>query len=410
MVQSSSQVQESHDRYWWSSYGTFPPADAQATRPHAGRVIAHYRKLRGWKAEQLASTLGVKRSQMFGIEQNPELPKVVSRRELLASALNIPPVLMGLASVETVMSQPVIKASTLPSTTSQAYESVLELAWTAYYSSSAQQAAGTVSHFLTLLENERGTASGVARDQLGALLCRFYQLSGVAARDRLDFYMAISQGSQALDIAIALRNAELITSSLFRRARTYIEMGRAEMAVRDLEQAKDNAERSRDPQRCYALLCLAEAYSIATPHDSQKRQESLLLLDRVGRTVRTHGVLAGDGSFTKVDAPGLHMIRGDILRRFGMLDEASNALLIARDHLPRHFVRWQGNLLVSEAQLCYAEKDVDGACELSLDALSILDETRSSSTKAKLERLHARMERIAPLSSSVKELGQRLQK
>jgi len=99
----------------------------------------------------------------------------------------------------------------------------------------------------------------------------------------------------------------------------------------------------------------------------------------------------------KVDVPGWSMIRGDVLRRFGRLDDAEDALLIVRDHLPKNFVRWQGNLLVAEAQLYYAERDVESCCELAQDALDILEETQSVSTKAKIERLYVRLQKLHQL-------------
>ncbi len=402
MVQSNVQPQEG---YWWSSYGPFPPADEEATRPHAGRVIAHYRKMRRWSAACLAQHIGLKRSQMYHLEQQANPPEPFSRRELLARVLMIPPILLGLPD----FAQRVSSHSMLPQTTIEAHESVLRLAWSAYYSSSAEEAAITVALFITHLENEIQASSGIAADQLRATLCRFYQLSGVAARDRLDWQTAQAHGTRALDLAWHLCNADLIVTALLRRARTYVEMRRYDLAVTDLEQARASVERARDPARSYALLCLAEAYSLAFPHDSGRQRESLRLLDGVARVVRSQGILEGDGSHMKVDVPGMLMMRGDILRRFGALDEANEALLIAREQLPRHFVRWQGNLLVAEAQLCYAERDFEGACDLATDALSILGETRSRVSRAKIERLHARMARVAPGVRAVQELGAHLE-
>lgn len=400
-------VQQHEQDHWWSSYGPFLPADEQATRPHAGRVIAHYRKLAGWSAARLGAELGLKERQVYNMQNNPDVPEPLSRRELLVQALHIPPALLGvvaLAHVSPVSQQ----ASTLPPDTTEAYEHMLKLAWNSYYGGSAELAAAAVAHWLKHLEALISQSYGVTQDRLRAILCRFYQLSGVAARDRLDWDTSLTHASQALNLAFELGNAELVTSSLFRRARTHVEMRNIEPAIADLERALPYAERSRTPQRCYTLLCLAEAYSLASPCEAERRKTSIRLLDTVARTVRSQGVLEGDGSNTKVDAPGMLIIRGDVFRRFGDLEEADNALQIAHDHLPRHFVRWQGNLLVSEAQLAFAEQNIEGACDLSIDALDILNSTRSSSTRAKIERLHARMRRVAPAVLAVKELGERI--
>jgi len=104
------------------------------------------------------------------------------------------------------------------------------------------------------------------------------------------------------------------------------------------------------------------------------------------------------------------MVRGDVLRRFGRLEEAQEALLIVRDSLPKNFTRRQGNLWVAEARLCHAERDIPGACDLALDALDLLDETRSSSTRMKIERLYRRLVKDAPRHPDVLKLERRLLK
>jgi hypothetical protein len=54
----------------------------------------------------------------------------------------------------------------------------------------------------------------IKRDQLISMLCRFYQLSGVAARDRMDTARALRASKKAVDLAFQLENPELVSSSL----------------------------------------------------------------------------------------------------------------------------------------------------------------------------------------------------
>jgi hypothetical protein len=70
--------------------------------------------------------------------------------------------------------------------------------------------------------------------------------------------------------------------------------------------------------------------------------------------------------------------------------------------------RWQGNLLVSEAMLYQAQHETSESCTLALDALSIVRETESSSTKAKIDRLYASLAQDNPRHPMVRELGQQL--
>lgn len=399
---------------WWYAYGPFPPGEGNM--PHAGRVIAAYRELKGWDASRLGVELGIKERQVYNIEGSPALPEPLSRRELLVRTLGIPSALMGVLVLNYTPGRSLALLSgqgqldVLPSSTLEAYESVLALAWEVYYTSSAQRSAATAALWLQHLRDSVEIVNGIAQDQLRALLCRFYQLSGVIARDRLDFDAALAHTGESLALAEHLGNAELMASSLYRRGRAYVEKGQYDLAVEDLERALPYAQRSRNPLRCYVYICVAEAYSLLAPTNKSLQKKSLSLLDDVGRSVRAAraSVLEGDGSYTKVDVPGLHMIRGDVLRRFGRMDDAEDALLIVRDHLPKNFTRWQGNLLIAEAQLCLADGDYRGACELAQDALTIIAETRSSSNRAKVERLYKSLVRTVPRYSGVQALGERL--
>lgn len=399
---------------WWSAYGSFTPGENGL--PHAGQVIRMYRKRKGWSAERLAHALDIEKRMVYYIEGSLSLPEPYTRRQMLVGLLSIPPALLGVLELaalpEHMGGMPLQgRVAVLPKSAVRAYEEVLVLAWESYYMSSAQNSASAVTLWLSHLGTSAKGASGIAADQLRALQCRFHQLSGVIGRDRLDFKAALADARKGLTLAESLGNGELIASSLHRRARAYVEMKRYDLAVKDLERALPWARQSRDPLRSYVLICLAEAYSLHVPDDVEKRKQSLDLLDEVGKTVRAArgDVLVGDGSFTRVDAPGLLMVRGDVLRRFHRLEDAQNALSMVGNLLPRGQTRWQGNLLVAEAQLSWAEGDVTSCSEVALDALTVMRETKSASNRAKIVELYRDMYVKDPIHSGVRELGQRLQ-
>lgn len=158
-------------------------------------------------------------------------------------------------------------------------------------------------------------------------------------------------------------------------------------------------------------MFLAETYSLLSPTDTELSRKSLQLLDEVDRTVRAYGVLEGDGSFVKVDVAGLYMIRGDVLRRTCHIKAAQQALLIVRGSLPKEFIRWQGNLCLSEAQLALADGDMAGRCQLALRALDVIEATRSQSNREEVSRLYSALltsEKIEPSHPHLRELGTRL--
>lgn len=291
--------------------------------------------------------------------------------------------------------------------TVQAYEDVLALAWEAFYTSSVQRAASTVEHWLRLLALQINIVPGLS-DQLTDLQCRFLQLKSVIARDRTDFPTAFVAIDEAIAIAFRLNRAELIASSLYRRAKIHAAQQRYLAAVSYLESALPHASASRDPLRCYISMLLAEMYSLLAPGNEEYSRKSLTLLDEVDRTVRSHGVLEGDGSYVKVDVPGLYMIRGDVLRRAGQFKEAQEAIVVVRDSLSRDFTRWQGNLLLSEARLALAEGDITTSAQRGCEVLEITAATRSRSGEAKVHRLYWDIWKVEPEHARVKELGVRL--
>ncbi len=291
--------------------------------------------------------------------------------------------------------------------TIQAYEDVLALAWEAFYTSSVQRAASTVEHWLRLLDMQITIMPGLS-DQLTDLQCRFLQLKSVIARDRTDFPTAFAAIDEAIAIAFRLNNAELIASSLYRRAKIHAAQQRYFSAVSYLESALPYAASSRDPLRCYISMLLAEMYSLLAPGNEEYSHKSLTLLDEVDKTIRSHGTLEGDGSYVKVDVPGLYMIRGDVLRRAGQLKEAQEALVVVRESLSRDFTRWQGNLLLSEARLALAEHDITTSVQRGYEVFEITSATRSRSGEAKVHHLYWDIWKAESEHARVKELGVRL--
>lgn len=398
-----------HTYHWWQTYGHFDPGEGNF--PHAGQVIRHYRGILGINIEEFAHLLNISVRRAYELEEAAAMPKSLSRRQMLADLLGIPVALLNLP-VQTLVQPPVLHNTggyaIIHPDTMQAYEDVLDLAWGTYYTSNVQRSSRTVDYWQQLLTNVIQDTSGISQDQLIALYCRFLQLGCVIARERLDMSNAIAYANKAVALAFQLKNAELIASALTRRAKIYVSQGQYERALKDIESALPYARHSRDPLRCYVSVFLAEVYSLFAPNDKQLQKKSLALLYDVGRTIRSKGVLEGDGSYTKVDLPGLYIIQGDVLRRQGKISEAQDTLFIVQDNLPPQFTRWRGNLRISEAQLAFADHDIDGSCQFALEALSIVEATCSQSNRAKIEQLYKDLSKTNSRHQLVKELGDRL--
>lgn len=397
---------------WWHAYGPFDEGEHHL--PHLGQVIRYYRELRQWKAKDLAEALGQSVRHVYEIESSPNMPELISRRYAISKLLSIPPALLGLSVIVSanqaealgIQAAGTIKA--IDAHTMDVYESMLAANWQLYYTSSAQHAAVNIQSCIQLLTTLAKNARGVEQAQITGLLCRFYQLAGVAARDRMDMNQALRDGKKAVELAFQLENPELIAASLFRRAKTSMKLQRYTAAMQDLESALPYAGQSRDPLKGYVYQATAEAYANLPKKDAMQQKQCFRLFDQVARIIRK-GNLEDDGSFVKLNIAGLYIDKAQAYAHYGKYEEAHNALNTARSNLGPELTRWQARLFIADAQICFAEGDPGSSCEIALDALKIVHATQSSSNKARIQRLYEQLQSTYPHHPLVNRLGTQLQ-
>ncbi len=398
--------------YWWYVYGHFAPGVNNL--PCMGEVIAYYLALSGFSKEQLAEALSCTERyiEMLKSPKNKDMPKLLPRRILLAKAWHIPPILLGLSSItlcEWGDGKPVqaegAGLDTVASTeTMTFYEGLLALSWELYYTSSVQKAAGSVADALQKLRASFEHATGVKKDQYDAMRCRFYQLSSLICRDRMELDQAIEYQNQAAAIAFRLKNAELIASSLLRRARAYHRIPERELALKDALDALPYADLSRDPLKgkCYQMAGESQAYLAGNSRELQER--SLAYFNKAAQIVRK-GNLEPDGSFVKTDITSVYIEKAEALTLFGRFDEAHNALAIARKTLSPELTRWHVNLLIEEAKTSFAQGDISSCCYSLIEALPVVRAINLPSKEEKITALYERCNQREPGSAVVKQLG-----
>src|SRR2546425_961157 len=308
--------------YWWSVYGHFEPGEGNC--PHIGQVIRYYRKLRGLSKEELATILTCTKRyvEMLESDQNVTMPELISRRILLAKALQIPPILLGLSSLalrnegeNTVsLSEILTTEATADVRTMAFYEGMLALGWEFYYTSSIQRAAKTIDFCFEMLNDEAQDAKGIQHDQFDAMRCRFYRLSALVARERMDIDKALEHINEAVSLALRLRNVELIAASLVGRIRIYFYHQQYQQALQDAETACAYADAGllRDPLKgkCYQMAGEVQAYLAG--EDKTLQDKSLSYFDKAGRVARK-GNLEPDGSFVKTDLTSIYIERAKVL-------------------------------------------------------------------------------------------------
>lgn len=401
--------------YWWNVYGQFEPSHGNL--PHLGQVIRYYRKLHGIEKGDLANTLGCTRRyiEMMESDHNTTMPEMLSRRILLAKALRIPPILLGLSSVTlvewgegTTIPTEAVGIETVASTqTMVASERLLALSWELYYTSTVQKASDSIDASFALLNREFEHVSGVKRDQYDAMRCRFYQLYSLVFRDRLEIEKALEYENQAIAIAFRLKNAELIASSLLRRARIFIHQRAYQLAFDDAIAALPYADLSRDPLKgkCYQMAGEVQAYLAGDKKALQEK--SLTYFEKAGRIARK-GNLEPDGSFVKTDLTSIYIERAKALTLFTRFDEAHDAFAIARKKLSPELTRWQVNLLIEEAKTYLAEGDITSCCLSLIEALPIVQAIQLQSREGAICSLLERCRQCDAHNEAVKQLEKML--
>jgi len=402
------------ESYWWYAYGRFAPGEENL--PQIGDVLRYYLTISGWSTKEAAERLECTERylKMLISGGNKDMPQLLSRRIFLAKALHIPPILLGLSSVtmyewgdgsalSTQVAHAITDGGAASAGTMLEYERLLGMSWELYYTSTVQKAAASIEENLQKLVSASMNASGVRKDQYDAMLCRFYQLSSLVARDQMQFTRSVEDEHKAVEIAFRLMNAELIASSLLRRARIYIRREDYVLAYQDAMQMLPYADLSRDPLKgkCYQMA--GEATGYVAVNDSVLQKKSMDYFNKALR-IAQKGDMTPDGSFVRTDLTSILIEKADALILFGRIDDAHDALAIARDHLSPEQNRWKVNLLLSEARAYLAEKDITSCCGALIEATSII---RAINLSAKEDRVLALLEecrQLDPQNSEVQRL------
>jgi transcriptional regulator with XRE-family HTH domain len=379
----------------------------------------YYLALDGMSKEELARRLGVTERyiDMLKSSKNTSSPGLLPRRILLAKLLHIPPILLGLSSVTllefgdgSLSDNTETMAPALAITAAMtSYEYLLALSWELYYTSSVQKASTSVDNALQRLNSDFLHASEVKKDQRDAMLCRFYQLYSLIMRDRMELDKSRDYENQAVEIAFRLRNAELIASSLLRRARIFLRQEAYQNALADALAALPYADLSRDPLKgkCYQMA--GEAQSYLAGNDRGLQEKSLAYFNKAAQIVRK-GNLEPDGSFVKTDITSIYIEKADALILFDRYQEAHNALAVARKNLSPELTRWEVNLLLAEARAYIAEKDVSSCCYSLTDALKIVRAVNLTSKEQRICSVYETCKRLDPANISLSVLEKMLSK
>ncbi|MFL5662364.1 MAG: helix-turn-helix transcriptional regulator, partial [Ktedonobacteraceae bacterium] len=242
---------------------------------HHGHLIREYRETRaGMTQEELARRIGKSRRTVVSLEQTARISDLKVRRTL-TWALQIPPVLLGLAEAVLPEAAVLTPVEVLPAAESkklsrfvlETFHDNLRMRLDLYYLGSALAAdKGLNAHIEELTQLlQRGNAR--SRSELLILLSHNYQLKGMVARDQLDYGTAERCFKQASLLAQEAECPELHALTMARQAVMYVWQKRLDAADHLYETAREITRRSPPALRAYLATGHAEVQGMLSDHN-----------------------------------------------------------------------------------------------------------------------------------------------
>lgn len=208
-------------KVFWGAQGEFGPFTRQQDGwPDSGEVIRYYRRLRQMSAETLANRYGEELVKHFGkecetkitarwmlkMEQKNQIPTDIVRRRILATLLDIPPFLLGLASLEAAIPRQITQMQipsvlTYTSLDLERHEKEARMLWQLHYAQTAQDALNSLSEHINSLIPIHQRAKGNLERRLSELLNSYYRLAATILRDQGDFEKAYSLANESVSMA-----------------------------------------------------------------------------------------------------------------------------------------------------------------------------------------------------------------
>jgi tetratricopeptide (TPR) repeat protein len=404
-------------KYFWQDkqgnvYGPFRMDDEG--NPHGGDVIQHYRLLRNISTTALGQEFGKSARWVQQMEKDNMVPELISRRKLIIKALGIPPILL----FPNILENDLVRIETQQKTPAQEYRSsssgsldlrycdeMLQLYWSNYHVSAAQNLLGAIEEKIVILQGFVTHASGSEHSKALALLCRYRQLAALIAGERDDFDRAFIHLNPAVAIAEEMQDAEMQAVTLFRRGLTHTAQGNLVEAFVDLKKAASFEASIPTTLIGRILLSVGKAEARVI---RKENSATLNLFEKAGKIIRD-GRKEEDAHFIKLTEGNYHEHRAATLSAMGDLIEAAEELQEAHETFPADQARRHNNIDAMQAELAVKSGEHVIAASVALrtfDVAEQLDMTRNINTIARvysqLNEGHYRK------SKDVRDLGSKL--
>jgi tetratricopeptide (TPR) repeat protein len=238
------------DILYWGEQGQYGPFSVQEDGwPNAGEVQRHFRLLRKLTPEAFGAEYseGLKKlgkqnkkgksgldqkitaSWVLNMEKQNRVPTDIERRRLISQILQIPPILLGLASVENVQINTQASVLSVPTpilhritTDIDVYQKNIRVALQVHRTGSAQDLLTSLLSDIRDLRSVERQAKGDLLYHVRELLLSNHMLVANIVLDKRNYALATSYTDDAVKISQAMEDEELLARALC--ARGYVTM------------------------------------------------------------------------------------------------------------------------------------------------------------------------------------------
>jgi tetratricopeptide (TPR) repeat protein len=329
---------------WWVElgYAAFA-AGSEDFLPNPGQVIKHYRgqkldnKGKPWTQRLLAQTLGVTDQAVWDLENRDSRMDNCDRRQFLSELFGIPPLLLGIITLEEILKMVEEKGATqpmppVPSTVAKTshkllidreeYTTLLNRCWTTFTSDPVHSSITDVEWRIDTLYRELPHLRN--KKPLYELLCRYHDFVANVLRDQQHSVDAIQHCTKALRFAKQLHSAELTALVLYDLGYVLWQAGCLNEARHQYEEAL-RYEQGLPNNLRGCLLLDAGCTGALTAKTQDVRNEAIALVDRVGNMIRSNPKEA-DPYFLTCNLDGYHLRRSLSLMAIGRNRDAIDEL------------------------------------------------------------------------------------
>jgi hypothetical protein len=383
---------------WWVEQG-LPPFDAGPDGfPRPGQVIRYFRQTKlkadgkSWTQRDLAQVLGKQELAIRDMELKDISLNDISRRRFLAHLFDIPPILLGLATIPQQCSVNMQNTS-IPKVFSASKHIGLEevrnkLTW--FWTKNvcvSQEMLITIDYALKRLYEYYPTIRSYERSEVVTALCELHIHAANILRDGGKFSKSLEHLNKTITLSTLLEEYELKADIFYRRGGAYLEKGKVSLALNDYHAAEQMIRNVSPPLQAAVLLetALSEA-RVAT--SQQQRTAVLKKLDWAGHIIRVEHTKAGreQRPYLNVDLERYHLDRSATLIVVGNPKEALQELyLLSPSSL--HGRRSVYHLIL-QAQACFGLKEYAQAALLAEEALASVSMMHSRVNQERIETLY----------------------